>query len=124
MVPPPSRSGAVVSRMAWIRVGTALCVLGGLWPARPVAAAEATRVLSGLGAPVHGPFDDGFDFHLTLDWLMQRKQALVMRDFQSALSPQKSELVKDLVFRQTRQVLVLRGAAGLVRDVSLRVEAP
>jgi hypothetical protein len=92
-----------------------LAMLVVLVAAARAQAAEVTRVVSALDE------DDTFDLHLTATWLHDVKSALVNRE---QAGPTGISLVKDLKYAQTRDVLNLRLAFGVLWDVSLRVEAP
>ena len=87
-------------------------------------AAEVTRVVSALDD------DNRFDFNLTLSWLHEAKTAfikresLVTRTNDTGDSVTRSELVKDLQYLQTRNVLNLRADFGILWDVGFHIEAP
>ena len=49
---------------------------------------------------------------------------MLTRELQSAAAGGRTVRVKDLVHRQTRQVLAVRGAVGLWRDLSLFLSMP
>jgi hypothetical protein len=85
--------------------------------ARPAGAAEVTRVVSALDD------DNRFDLNLTISWLHESKSALIKREWQSDQSPQ-TQIVKDLEYLQTRNILDLRADFGILWDVGLHVEAP
>jgi hypothetical protein len=85
------------------------------WPAR---GAEVTRVVSAFDG------DNHFDFNLTASWLHDVRSAFVKRELQSGLSPQNTELIKDLKFAQTRDILNLRADVGILWDVGLHIEMP
>ena len=94
-------------------------------PATPTAsAAEATRVVSAFDD------DNRFDFNLTLSFLHEAKSAFIKREQAVTLtnaagdSVTRNELVKDLQYKQTRNVLGLRADFGVLRDVGFHVEAP
>jgi hypothetical protein len=78
--------------------------------------AEVTRVVSG--------FDDvgRFDFNVALTWVHEQKQAFVKRE--AAAVAAQANLVNDLVYRQTRDVLNTRVAMGLMRDVGIHLDLP
>jgi hypothetical protein len=80
-------------------------------------AAEVTRVVSALDD------ENRFDFNLTLSWLHEAKSAFVKRESQADPATQ-TELIKDLKFSQSRDVLNLRMDFGILWDVGLHVEAP
>ncbi len=81
-------------------------------------AAEATRVVSALGA------DDRFDFNLTLTWLRDHKTARINRELQSERGAGRTLLIPDLRYLQTRNTLKLRVDVGVLPDLGLHVEAP
>jgi hypothetical protein len=91
---------------------------------RPAAAAEVTRVVSALDD------DNRFDFNLTLSWLHDAKtafikrEAVVTRTGPNGDSLTRSELIKDLQYVQTRNVLNLRADFGVLWDVGIHIEAP
>jgi hypothetical protein len=92
--------------------------------ARPIAAAEVTRVVSALDD------DNRFDFNLTLSWLRESKSAFIKREAVVTRTAgngdtiTRNELIKDLQYLQTRNVLNLRADFGILWDVGLHVEAP
>ncbi len=113
--------GVFASRGAWT-LAAALALAG---PAgRRAGAAEATRVVSA--------FDDNnrFDFNLTLSFLRESKTAFIKRESAVTLtnangdSVTRNELVRDLQYKQTRNILGLRADFGVLRDVGFHVEAP
>jgi hypothetical protein len=85
--------------------------------AAPARAAEVTRVVSAMDG------DDRFDFNLTATWFHDVKSAFVKRELQSSLAS-GTELIKDLQFAQTRDILNLRADVGVLWDVGLHVELP
>ncbi|MEA2696679.1 MAG: hypothetical protein QOI66_950 [Myxococcales bacterium] len=104
--------------MRWSRFGRlalpALLTLVGMAPAR---AAEVTRVVSG--------FDDGHhvDINGSISWLHEAKSAYIKRESESGAASQ-IQLIKDLKYIQTRDVLNLRVDLGVFWDVGLHIEAP
>jgi hypothetical protein len=84
----------------------------------PVRAAEVTRVVSAMDG------SNGFDFNLTASWVHDVKSATVKRELQSGLAPRNIELIKDLQFAQTRDLLNLRADVGILWDVGLHIEMP
>jgi hypothetical protein len=76
--------------------------------------AEVTRVASSLDD------DNRFDVHLTLAWTHASKFAFIKRESET----DTSSLVKDLIYRQTSDVLHMRADFGLLQDLGLFVEAP
>ena len=80
-------------------------------------AAEVTRVVSAFDD------DNSFDFNLTASWLHDAKSALIKRESEMA-SGSGIEVLRDLKYAQTRDVLNLRADFGILWDVGLHVEAP
>jgi hypothetical protein len=110
--------------MAGARCGgwcLALAVLAVIVAAAPGAgrAAEVTRVVSALDD------DNRFDFNLTLSFLREAKSAFIKRESQSQQpSASRIDLIKDMQYLQTRNVLDLRADFGILWDVGLHVEVP
>ena len=96
--------------MAW---GAAISFLGA-WPGS-VRAAEVTRVVSG--------FEEGrrFDVAVTLTWSHDWKRASIKRESESAAG---LELVPDVVYHQSRDVLNARLEMGVLRDVGIHMDLP
>jgi hypothetical protein len=84
------------------------------WPAQ---GAEVTRVVSAMDG------NNRFDFNLTASWIHDVKSAFVKRELQSNLAPD-TEIIKDLQFAQTRDILNLRADVGVLWDVGLHIELP
>lgn len=84
----------------------------------PAPAAEVTRVVSAL--------DPGkkLDVDVGLTYWHDSKSAAVKREFQSQLSPGKTELVKDLRYDQSRDTIALRADFGILWDLGLHLELP
>jgi hypothetical protein len=81
----------------------------------PVArAAEVTRVVSALDD------DNAFDFNVTAAWLHEQKGGYIKRE----ATDNAGNLVKDLQFGQTRDLLNLRLDFGILWDVGIHIEAP
>jgi hypothetical protein len=101
------------------RVFVGPMVMLALTAAGPLRArgAEVTRVVSALDD------QNRFDLNLTLGWFHEAKRGFINRELESELSP-RGELVKDLEYAQTRDVLDLRADFGVLWDVGLHVEAP
>ncbi len=112
---PRLAAAAVLSSVVWILSGVA---------ARTAGAAEATRVVSAFDD------DNRFDFNLTLSFLHEAKSAFIKRESTVTLtnangdSVTRNELVRDLQYKQTRNILGLRADFGVLRDVGFHVEAP
>jgi len=83
------------------------------WPAR---GAEVTRVVSALDG------DNHFDFNLTVSWLHDVKSASVKRELEGRQDD--IEIIKDMKFAQTRDILNLRADLGILWDVGLHIELP
>jgi hypothetical protein len=77
--------------------------------------AEVTRVVSALDD------ENRFDFNVTLSWLHESKSAFVKRE---SVESGVLEVVKDLQYAQTRDVLDVRMDFGILWDVGLHVAAP
>jgi hypothetical protein len=80
-------------------------------------AAEVTRVVSALDD------SNSFDFNVTASWSHDVKSALIKRESESMLAS-GIQVVPDLKYAQTRDVLNLRADFGVLWDVGLHVEAP
>ena len=112
-------------RGAWklAAAGALAAAVAGL-AARTAGAAEATRVLSAFDD------DNRFDFNLTLSFLRESKTAFIKRESTVTLtnvagdSVTRNQLVRDLQYKQTRNVLGLRADFGVLRDVGFHIEAP
>ncbi len=83
------------------------------WPAR---GAEVTRVVGAMDG------DRGFDFQLTATWIHDSKTTFVKRELQT--SQYGAEVIKDLKFAQTRDILNLRADVGVLWDVGLHIIMP
>lgn len=93
-------------------------VIGALLLVAPVVrAAEVTRTVTALD------HDDTFDFNLTATWIHDAHTAAVNREFENANS-NTIQLVKDLKYAQTTDVLNLRTDFGILWDVGLHVQLP
>ena len=74
--------------------------------------------------------DNRFDFNLTLSFLHEAKSAFIKRESTVTLtnaagdSVTRNQLVRDLQYKQTRNVLGLRADFGVLRDVGFHIEAP
>ncbi len=114
---------AVRGASIFAAAGVVTAVLAVLAP-RPAGAAEATRVVSAFDD------DNRFDFNLTLSFLHEAKSAFIKRENAVTLtnaagdSVTRNELVKDLQYKQTRNILGLRADFGVLRDVGFHIEAP
>jgi hypothetical protein len=85
--------------------------------ALPARGAEVTRVVSAMDGDSH------IDFNLTASWIHDVKSAFVKRELESGRSP-NTEIIKDLKFGQTRDILNLRADVGVLWDVGLHIEMP
>jgi hypothetical protein len=104
-------TSATFKKTSWVVVAAVA-----LW-AGAAQAAEVTRVVSALDD------DNRFDFNLSLQWLHQVESGFVKRE--SQLPPATStELIKDLQYGRTRDVLNLRADFGILWDVGLHVIMP
>jgi len=107
---------------SWFAVGLVAAVAG--LAARTAGAAEATRVVSAFDD------DNRFDFNLSLSFLHEAKSAFIKRESTVTLtnaagdSVTRNQLVRDLRYKQTRNVLGLRADFGVLRDVGFHIEAP
>ncbi len=99
-------------------------VLAPMVAPRAAGAAEVTRVVSAFDD------DNRFDFNLTLSFLHEAKSAFVKREsLVTRTAPNgdmvtRSELVKDLQFQQTRNILDLRADFGIFWDIGFHVDVP
>jgi hypothetical protein len=82
-------------------------------------AAEVTRVVSGSRARGELP-----DFNLDLSWLRQDRTAFLGRELGDESTGGRILVVKDLVYRQKRNVLNIRAHVGIFHDLSVYVTAP
>jgi len=99
--------------------------LAALWLAAPASrAAEVTRVVSALDP------DNPFDFNLTISYLHQQKSAFIKRESVASHTATdgtqifSNQLLKDLQYAQTRDILNLRADFGIFRDLSFHIDAP
>ncbi len=88
-------------------------------PAPGAHAAEVTRVLSGSRAK-----GELFDMSLTASWLREDKTAIIKREFEAASTGGDTTVIRDLIYRQSRNLLNLRADTGLFRNISAFVVAP
>ncbi len=104
--------------MSWSGLGrVALPALLALAAVAPARAAEVTRVVSG--------FDNGhhLDVNGSLSWLHEVRSGFIKRESESIAAAQ-TELIKDLRYSQTRDLLNLRVDIGVFWDVGFHIEAP
>ena len=106
-----SLSGLALKKTSWVVAAATVLVGTGAW------GAEVTRVVSALDD------DNRFDFNLTATWFHQSESSFVKRESQSALAS-TTEIIKDLQYARTRDVLNLRGDFGILWDVGLHVQVP
>jgi hypothetical protein len=85
--------------------------------AGPARGAEVTRIVSALDD------DNRFDFHLTASWFHEVRSSLVKRELQSSFESH-TDVVKDLKFAQTRDILNLRADVGVLWNVGLHIDLP
>jgi hypothetical protein len=91
-----------------------LVVAGALALAPGARAAEVTRVVSALDD------ENRFDFNVTAAWLHESKGAFIKREAGTG----QSDLIKDLEYAQTRDILNLRMDFGILWDLGFHIEAP
>jgi hypothetical protein len=92
----------------------ALLTLVGAGGAR---AADVTQVASGFDDRRH------FDINASVSWLHEVKSAYIKRESETKAASQ-IELIKDLQYKQARDVMNLRVEMGVFRDVGLHIDAP
>jgi hypothetical protein len=125
-------SRADVNRALALLVGVGLASLAGAARAQPgtsepAAAGVADPPLGARGVNVVSGAEGSKsrpDVELGVSWLREDRTAVLTRELQSAAAGGRTVRVKDLVHRQTRQLLNLRGAVGLWRDLSLFLAMP
>src|SRR5947207_935672 len=74
-------------------------------------AAELTRVVSALDD------ENRFDFNVTAQWLHESTSAFIKRESETG----KSDLIKDLQYGRTRDILNFRMDFGLLWDLGLHI---
>jgi hypothetical protein len=84
--------------------------------ARSARAAEVTRVVTALDE------NDTFDFNLTAAWFHDSQSAAINRELQGQSA--STQLVRDLKYAQTTDLLDLRTDFGILWDVGLHVDLP
>ncbi len=109
---PPPLSAATFSRKSRAILG-ALTLLG--VSAGAARAAEVTRVVTALDE------NDTFDFNLTASWFHDARSAAINREYQDSSGIQ---VVRDLKYAQTTDLLDLRTDFGILWDVGLHVDLP
>ena len=111
-------------RGAWLLAAGAIVLLAPMVAPRAAGAAEVTRVVTAFDD------DNRFDFNLTLSFLHEAKSAFVKREsLVTRTAPNgdmvtRNELVKDLQFQQTRNILDLRADFGIFWDIGFHVDVP
>jgi hypothetical protein len=65
------------------------------------------------------PAREWMDWTVSLSYLHEHEQGALKREYQSPDTGGRTELVSDLLYQRTRDVMQLRGEAGLVKDLSL-----
>ena len=93
-------------------IGLSALVLAGL--AEPAQAAEETRVVTG-----RLPAREWMDWTASVSYLHEHEQGALNREYESADSGGRIGLVSDLLYQRSRDVIQLRGEAGLFKDLSL-----
>jgi hypothetical protein len=109
-----SLSFATASRKSWAII---VALVAPMLVASVAGAAEVTRVVSALDQ------NDTFDFNLTATWLHDVHTAAVNREDENLGGP-NAQLVRDLKYAQTTDVLNLRADFGILWDVGLHVQLP
>jgi hypothetical protein len=118
-------SRADVTRALALLAGVGLACLAATAFGQPAPAdepplgARGVHVVSGAEGAKSVP-----DIDFGVSWLREDRTAVLTRELQSAAAGGRTVRVKDLVHRQTRQVLAVRGAVGLWRDLSLFLSMP
>ncbi len=84
--------------------------------ARSARAAEVTRVVTALDE------NDTFDFNLTAAWFHDSQSAAINRELQGYSND--TQVVRDLKYAQTTDLLDLRTDFGILWDVGLHVDLP
>jgi hypothetical protein len=93
-------------------IGLLALVLIGL--AEPAQAAEETRVVTGR-LPAH----EWMDWTASLSYLHEHEQGSLNREYEAQDTGGRIGLVSDLLYQRSRDVIQLRGEAGLFKDLSL-----
>jgi hypothetical protein len=109
IVRPTSLATATLKKTSWLVVPLLTLAVS------PARGAEVTRVVSALDD------DNRFDLNLTATWMHEVKSAFIKRELQSAMG---TELIKDLKYGFTRDVINFRADFGILWDVGLHVELP
>ena len=109
IVRPTSLATATLKKTLWLVVPLLTLAVS------PARGAEVTRVVSALDD------DNRFDLNLTATWMHEVKSAFIKRELQSAMG---TELIKDLKYGFTRDVINFRADFGILWDVGLHVELP
>jgi hypothetical protein len=91
-----------------------LLTLVSLALAEPGQAAEDTRVVSG-----RLPAREWMDWTLSLNYLHEKEQGVLKREVESQRTGGGLDRVNDLIYHHSRDVMQVRGEAGLVKDLSL-----
>jgi hypothetical protein len=106
-----SLATATINKTSWLVV--ALLALA----VSPASGAEVTRVVSALDD------DNRFDLNVTATWFHDVKSAFVKRELQSGMA-NDTEIIKDLRYGLTRDVINLRLDFGILWDFGLHVDLP
>lgn len=84
--------------------------------AGPAWAAEETELASAFDE------DDPFDFNVRVGYLRESRKAAIKREYQAP--GEGISIVKDLRYKQLRNILNMRGEISIWQDLQLHVEAP
>ncbi len=105
-----SLSFVTVSRKSWAIVAAVTLAAGA------ARAAEVTRTVTALDQ------NDTFDFNLTATWVHDARSAAVNRELENGSD--SIQVVRDLKYARTTDVLDLRTDFGILWDVGLHVDLP
>jgi hypothetical protein len=105
-------NAATFSRKSWAILGALMLLAVSVRSAR---AAEVTRVVTALDE------NDTFDFNLTAAWYHDARSAAINRELDG---PAGLQVVRDLKYAQTTDLLDLRTDFGILWDVGLHVDLP
>jgi hypothetical protein len=95
-----------------------LVVAGALTLAPTARAAEVTRVVSALDD------ENRYDFNVTAAWLHESTSSFIKRESELDAARGRSDLIKDMEYARTRDILNLRMDFGILWDLGLHVELP
>jgi hypothetical protein len=91
-----------------------LVALVSLGLAEPAQGAEETRVVSG-----RLPAREWMDWTFSLNYLHEKEHSPINREVESQTTGGGVDQVKDLIYRHSRDVMQVRGEAGIIKDLSL-----